>query len=193
MRGDEKMVNFCEILSDNPVIGAIRNDDDLENVLNSDVKMVFTLYGNLMNIEEICKELKKNDKIVFVNIDMIEGLRGDKFGIEFIKEKVNPHGIISTNGQVLKHAKHLGIFTIQRLFILDSISIETGLSIAKTIKPDAIEILPGIAYKAVELIKDKVSQPLITGGLIYSQKDAVKALAAGVIGVSTSSRALWDF
>ena len=112
---------------------------------------------------------------------------------EFIKEKVKPHGIISTNGHVLKHAKHLEIFTIQRLFILDSISIETGLSIAKTINPDAIEILPGIAYKAVELIKHKVSQPLITGGLIYSHKDAVKALAAGVIGVSTTSRDLWDF
>ena len=60
-------------------------------------------------------------------------------------------------------------------------------------KPDAIEILPGIAYKAVELIKDKVSQPIITGGLIYSQRDAVKALAAGAIGISTSARALWDF
>lgn len=187
------MINFCEILSDNPVIGAIRSDEDLMRIIDSDLKMVFTLYGNLMNIEEICSELKKNDKIVFVNIDMIEGLRGDKFGIEFIKEKVRPHGIISTNGQVLKHAKNLGIFTIQRLFILDSISIDTGLSIAKTIKPDAIEILPGIAYKAVELIKEKVSQPIITGGLIYSQRDAVKALAAGAIGISTSARALWDF
>lgn len=187
------MINFSEILSDNPVIGAIRNEKDFEVVINCDVKMVFVLYGNIINIQDICEKLKRNNKIVFVNLDMIEGLKGDRFGVEFIKEKVKPHGIISTNSHVLKHARNLGLFTIQRLFILDSISIETGVSIAKTIKPDAIEILPGIAYKAVELIKDRVSQPLITGGLIYSQKDAVKALVAGVLGISTSSRDLWDF
>lgn len=187
------MINFSEILRDNPVIGAIRSEKDFSIILDCDIKMVFVLYGNIMNIQDICEELKRNDKIVFINLDMIEGLRGDKFGIEFIKEKVKPHGIISTNSHVLKHAKNLKLFTIQRLFILDSISIDTGISIAKTIKPDAIEILPGIAYKAVELIKDKINQPLITGGLIYSQKDAVKALAAGALGISTSSRDLWSF
>ncbi|MBM6839632.1 glycerol-3-phosphate responsive antiterminator, partial [Clostridium saudiense] len=40
------MINFSEILSDNPVIGAIRNEKDFEVVINCDVKMVFVLYGN---------------------------------------------------------------------------------------------------------------------------------------------------
>ncbi len=187
------MRNFEGMLNDKPVIGAIRNPKDLEVILESNTDMVFVLYGNITNIKDICDQLRKKNKTIFVNVDMIDGLRGDKYGVEFIKEIVNPDGVISTNGHVLKYAIHLGIFTIQRLFIIDSISIETGLNNAKTIKPNAIEILPGIAYKAIELIKDKVRQPIITGGLIYTRKDARQALSSGAIGVSTSSKELWEF
>lgn len=186
------MINFQDELIKNPVIAAIRNEKDLEAVLESDIKIVFVLYGNIMRVKDVCNSLKRKNKLTFVNVDMINGLRGDKYGIEYIKEIVSPSGIISTNGNVLKHARNLGIFTIQRLFIIDSISIETGLSIARTIKPNAIEILPGIAYKAIELIKSMTTEPIITGGLIYTQKDAVQALASGAIGVSTSSRELWE-
>lgn len=186
------MINFQEELINNPVIAAIRNEKDFEAVLESDVKLVFILYGNIMRIKDVCDKLKRRDKLTFVNVDMVDGLRGDKYGIEYIKEVVGPSGIISTNGNVLKHAKNLGVFTIQRLFIIDSISIETGLSIARTAKPNAIEILPGIAYKAIELIKSMTTQSIITGGLIYTQKDAVQALASGAIGVSTSSKELWE-
>ena len=186
------MINFEDELIDNPVIAAIRNEKDFANVLDSDIKIVFVLYGNIISIKDVCHSLKRKNKLTFVNVDMIDGLRGDKYGIQYIKELVNPNGIISTNGNVLKHARNLGIFTIQRLFIIDSISIETGLSIARTIKPNAIEILPGIAYKAIELIKSMTTLPIITGGLIYTQKDAVQALASGAIGISTSSKELWE-
>jgi glycerol uptake operon antiterminator len=192
MKGDGIMINFKDELIDNPVIAAIRNEKDFENVLDSDIKIVFVLYGNIISIKDVCHRLKRKNKLTFVNVDMINGLRGDKYGIQYIKEVVNPNGIISTNGNVLKHARNLGVFTIQRLFIIDSISIETGLSIARTIKPNAIEILPGIAYKAIELIKSMTTLPIITGGLIYTQKDAVQALSSGAIGVSTSSKELWE-
>lgn len=187
------MINFIEILKDNPVIAAVRNIDELEDVLKSEVEIVFILYGNIINIRGICKSIKECGKLAFVNVDMVQGLRGDKFGIEFIKYEVNPDGIISTNGHVLKVASAMGIFTVQRLFIIDSVSIETGLSIAKITKPNALEILPGVAFKAIEIINKRVNLPLITGGLINNQKDAVQALAAGAIGISTSSKALWEY
>lgn len=186
------MINFKDELIDNPVIAAIRNEDDFNAVLESDVKIIFILYGNIISIKDVCNKLRRKNKLTFVNVDMIDGLRGDKYGIEYIKEMANPSGIISANGNTLKHARNLGIFTIQRIFIIDSISIDTGLSISRTIKPNAIEILPGIAYKAIELIKSKTNQPIITGGLICTQKDAVQALSSGAIGISTSSRELWE-
>lgn len=186
------MINFKDELMDNPVIAAVKNEKDFLKVSESDIKIVFLLYGNIISIKDVCYSLKEKDKLSFVNVDMIDGLKGDKHGIQYIKEVVRPDGIISTNGNVLKHAKHLGVFSIQRLFIIDSISIKTDLSIAKTIKLDVIEILPGIAYKAIEVIKSMTSQLIITGGLIYTQKDSVQALALGAIGVSTSSKELWE-
>jgi glycerol uptake operon antiterminator len=89
------MMHFEDLLMTNPVVGAIRNHSDLEAILKSSVNIVFVLYGNILNIKHICDDLKKKEKVVFVHIDMIEGLKSDQKGIEFIKEVVNPFGIIS--------------------------------------------------------------------------------------------------
>jgi glycerol uptake operon antiterminator len=70
------MNNLSEMLIENPVIAAVRNDEDLENVLTSRAQIVFILYGNILNIADICVKLKNVNKTIFVHADMIDGLRG---------------------------------------------------------------------------------------------------------------------
>ena len=53
----------------------------LKNVLNNKVKIVFILYGSLVDIKDICERLKNKNKIVFIHVDMIEGLKSDHKGI----------------------------------------------------------------------------------------------------------------
>lgn len=189
---DEKM-KFEDLLMNNPVVGAIRNKNDLEKILKSDIHIVFVLYGNILNIKHICDALKEKEKIVFVHIDMIEGLKSDHKGVEFIKEIVNPYGIISTKGINIKHAAQLGMFTIQRIFIIDSLAFETGLKNIHDFTPNAVEVLPGIACKVIKALCGKTKLPVIAGGLIKSKGDAVDALSSGAMAVSTSATELWDF
>lgn len=181
-----------KILIENPVIAAVRDDMNLEKALKSKASIVFVLYGNIMNIKDICSKLIQNNKTVFVHIDMIEGLKGDCAGTQFIKNTINPSGIISTKSSNIKYANQLGMCTIQRIFIIDSYSLKTGIKNIKETEPNAVEVMPGVANKIISKIEQNVQIPIIAGGLIDSKKDAMESLAAGAFAISTTCSRLWN-
>lgn len=186
------MSNFDELLIQNPVIAAIRNDSELERALESKVKVVFVLYGDIMKIEEICMRLKEKGKIIFIHLDMIEGLRGDFAGIQFIKNIAKPYGIITTKSANIKYAKQQDILVIQRLFIIDSLSLKTGIRNIQDNLPNAVEVMPGVASKIIKSILSQVKIPIIAGGLIDCKKEIIDSLASGALAVSTTSESLWS-
>jgi len=185
------MNDLTEMLIENPVIAAIRSDENLEDVLTSKAQIVFVLYGNILNISDICDKLKKAGKTIFVHADLIDGLRGDKVGIEFINKYLAVDGIISTKVNCIKYAKQLGLQTILRIFVIDSLSIKTGVKNINETKPSAVEIMPGVAGKAIENLLIETNVPIIAGGLIDKKKDVIDALSVGAIAISTTAEDLW--
>ncbi len=180
-----------EILISNPIICAIKNDKDLIEVLENDIKIVFVLFGNLTSIVDISKKLHEKDKIFFVHLDMIEGLKADEQGISYLKEKANPFGIITTKPNTLKIAKKYDLNTILRLFIIDSMSLVSGIKVTKQNLPDAIEVMPGTSSNAIKKICANVDVPIIGGGLIEDKKDVLNALGSGAIAISTTCKKVW--
>ena len=77
-----------EVLERNPVIPAIKNDMYLEEAKNSSSEIVFVIISNLLNVTDIVAELKKAGKIVFVHVDMIEGLSSSAYGVEYIIKNI---------------------------------------------------------------------------------------------------------
>ncbi|EJP6471002.1 glycerol-3-phosphate responsive antiterminator [Clostridium sp. FAM 1755] len=186
-------MNLTEVFIENPVIAAIRDEKDLEKVLESNVKIVFVLFGNIINIRGICHKLKEKQKKIFVHVDMIDGLKGDAAGIEYLKECVELDGIISTKTSNIKHATQVGLYAIQRIFIIDSLSLKTGIKNILEHRPTAVEVMPGIASKIINKLEAKVKNiPIIAGGLIKEKKDVIESLSAGAVAISTTSRDLWD-
>jgi glycerol uptake operon antiterminator len=186
------MYTLEETLIENPIIAGIRNESDFQKVISSNAEVVFVLYGSIMTIKDISERLKSYNKLVFIHIDMIEGLRGDAASLEFIKKNAEPFGIITTKPSNIRHAKQLGLSTIQRIFIIDSLSLDTGIRNIKEVVPDAVEVMPGIASKIINIIQKQVPVPIIAGGLIKNKKDAVEALSSGAAAISTSAAELWD-
>ena len=185
------MYDLEDLLAEVPVIAAIRNNEDLERVLRCDIKIVFVLYGSIMDIGDICQRLRAAQKLIFVHIDMIDGLKSDAKGIEFIQKTANPYGVITTKTANIRSASSLGLCTILRVFILDSQSLQTGIHNIHTVAPNAIEVLPGVASKIINIIKKDTHIPIIAGGLINNKKDVMDAMAAGAIAVSTSKEEVW--
>lgn len=184
--------SFEELLIENPVVGAIRNDNDLKKIILSKVQIVFILYGSITNIGNICDTLKKADKIVFIHVDMIDGLKSDQKGIEFIKVHANPFGIITTKQNNIKYAHKLGLYTIMRIFVIDSLSLETGIKNIQAVLPNAVEVMPGIASKIIRSLEKEIHLPIIAGGLINTKKEIMESISAGAMAVSTTAQELWD-
>lgn len=182
-----------EILERNPIIPAIKNEDGLNEVLESSSEIIFVIMSNLINIQGIVKKLKEAKKIVFVHIDMIEGLSSSSYGVEYFISHIKADGIITTKHNVVAFAKKRNVSVIQRFFVLDSFSFKNTIMHIRENKPDAVEVLPGVMPKIIKRICNLVNIPVITGGLIDEKEDIINALRAGAEGISTTDKKLWDF
>lgn len=173
------------------IILALRNPEDALKLQRLPTPgWVFILGGAIGPVIGATRKLSSMGWTVFIHVDMVKGLTNDADGIRFLQESASPCGIISTHPYALSHAKKLGLLCIQRIFLLDSQSIESGLKQVSRGDADIIEVLPGILPEIISSISESVLQPLIAGGLITTQRQIAEALKAGAVGVSTSSRAL---
>lgn len=182
---------FFSYIEENPIIAALSNLENIDEVIKSPCKIVFLLKGDIMNLEEVVERLRSAGKFVCIHVDLIEGFSRHPVALEYIDKIINPDGIISTKSSIIKTAKNLGIFTIQRLFVLDSLALRTGKESINNIKPDAVEILPGLMPKVIEEVHKETRIPIIAGGLIRDKEDVIEALSAEAIGVSTSEVRVW--
>ena len=183
---------LVEVLQDTPVISAVRHIKYLDDALKSQSDIIFILTGDIMNLQSVVLKCHEYGKIVFLHLDLIKGFSRDVSAIRFIKEVIKTDGVISTKNSLLKTAKNEGLFTILRIFMLDSSSYELAVKAVHEIRPDAIEIMPGVIPKTIERACDHLKVPIIAGGLIENKKEVVMALKNGATGISTTDIKLWN-
>lgn len=175
-----------------PVIPAIRDVEKIDIALSKDARSIFLLTGNILNIKNIVNQAKRADKRIFVHIDLLEGISKNRMGIKYIAQEVKPDGIITTRANLISCAKAEGLFAIQRIFVLDSLAIDTAAKSIKNVNPDAIEILPAVIPKIIRRICQRVSHPVIAGGLIEEKSEVESALKEGARAISVSKEDIWD-
>ncbi len=174
-----------------PIIAAVRSIDDLSDVYSSNSEVIFLLTSNILILKDTIDDIKQHNKMVFIHFDLVEGLGKDYKAVEYLKEVVKPDGIISTRNNILTYAKELGMPCIERIFLLDTQALKTGLNSIKQIEPTAIEVMPGVAHNVTRELATEVYHPIIAGGLVKTKEDVINALASGAVAVSTSEKSLW--
>ncbi len=185
------MDDLVEVIRSFPIIAAVRHYENLDEALRSGVNVIFLLTGDIFSIGDVVSKIKKNGKAAFVHADMIEGLGHDRASMEYIAKIIRPDGIISTRSYTIKYAREVGLFSIQRFFLVDSQGLNTGINEVRKSMPSAIEVLPGILHEKTGCVVSKVRTPVIAGGLIESKADVILALKAGAIAISASKKELW--
>ncbi len=183
---------FFSLIEENPSIAGIKDDAGLRLVLQSDCKVVFVLFGNVMNINGIVHKLKEHGKMVFINVDLIDGFSSREIVLEFLKQHTLADGILSSKATMIKAAKALNLFTIHRFFLIDSFSYRNLAKQAEISRPDCIEIMPGCMPKVIGWVVDSITLPVIAGGLVCDQDDAEAALKAGARAVSSTNPVVWS-
>jgi glycerol uptake operon antiterminator len=191
-KGDSMDQKLYDLIEASPVIAAVKDMEGLKACCEAeDVKVVFVLFGDICNIDSIVKEIKQSGKVVMVHIDLIAGLSSKEIAVDYIKNYTEVDGIISTRPAMIKRAKELSLYTTLRVFILDSMAFENIEKQVNQVRPDIIEILPGLMPKMIRRVSRLVKVPVIAGGLISEKEDVMAALLAGAISVSSTNQDVW--
>ncbi|WP_152655218.1 glycerol-3-phosphate responsive antiterminator [Oceanobacillus sp. CFH 90083] len=173
------------------VLPAVRRMKDFEKALESDHPYIVILESRLVQLKSMIDYSHRADKKVLIHFDLIQGLKADEYGVEFLYREMKPDGIISTRGNVISAAKKHQLLAVQRVFLLDSVALEHSMKLMERLQPDYIELLPGLLPEKIKQIKEDYDVPLIAGGFIEEENQVNQALEAGAVAVTTSDRELW--
>lgn len=174
-----------------PVIPAVRTVKDFEDLMDWHFPYLILLEGHLGHLQGLLQLAHRHGKKVILHADLVQGLKNDEYGAQFLCQAMKPDGLISTHQSVITTARKRGILAIQRIFLLDSHSLETSYRILKTSQPDYLEVLPGVLPSVIQEVRERTRLPILSGGFIRTQEDIRAALRAGATAVTTSSRELW--
>ena len=172
-----------------PVIAAIR-DDKWRKALSSPCDVLFYLQADLMTVKERIRQAHEADKILFVHLDLADGIGKDRSGIDYLAT-CGVDGIISTKAHIIRLAKEAGLLTVQRFFALDSQGMDSVQEMLKSTSPHFMEIMPGVIPKVVRRFSGG-SIPVIAGGLIDTRQEVTAALGSGATAISTGAAFLWE-
>ncbi len=187
-----KEVNIYEKLRNNPIIAAIKDESELDELLESDVEVIFVLQSSLLTIKELSTRIEASGKVGFVHLGLIKGLSDDEVGLRFLKEHTSFSGIISTKWPQLVRAQALGFMTVHRNFLVDSLAFNALRKSQNPKFPDFIEILPNPNGKTIKAVTEQIKRPLIVSGLITDKEDVITALKNGAIAISSTNKKVWE-
>lgn len=183
---------FIEMTGKCPIIPAIKNDEWLASVQTADCDLAYILYGNICNIADIVDQVKEAGKKAIVHVDLIAGLASKEFAVDFLKKYTKADGVISMKPMMIKRARELNFFTIQRFYTIDALSYANVVKHAKNCDPDVVEIMPAGLTKIIGYLLEDIKKPIIASGLVMDEKDVMGVLKVGALAVSTTNRPLWN-
>lgn len=171
------------------IIPAISNYKDFELFLESELELCILLDFHIGQLQELMNRLKQNNRQAWVHIDLIQGISSDKFGAEYLCQALKVDGLISTKGSVLMAAKANHKKAIQRVFLIDRLSLNRSMELVDKIQPDIVEVLPGIAARV--MVDMNCPYPMMAGGLFGSNEEIEEVLDLGFVAITTSTKSLW--
>jgi len=182
-----------KLIAGKKIGAAIRRAEDLEEaVRHPNISSIFLLGGDINLLPAMVKKVRAADKVLLVDIDLLEGIGKDRAGVCLLTRMGVP-GIVTTKSNLVKYAKDEGIMVVQRLFMVDSESLKTAIRVAGNVRPIAVEILPAtVPQFVIEDLKKALGLPVLGGGLLKTEADVKEALSKGIDAISTSLRHLWN-
>lgn len=184
---------YYDAIEGNPVIAAVKDMEGLERCCGlEDIKVVFILFGDICSIGDIVAKVKENGRLAMVHVDLITGLSSKEVAVDYIRKHTQADGIITTKPPLIRRGKELSLCTVLRYFLIDSMALANIKSQQSTVRPDFIEVLPGLMPKVIRNICRSTRTPIIAGGLITDKEAVMGALDAGAIAVSTTNQGVWE-
>lgn len=183
---------MIDILKNQICVPVVHSMKRLEKFIESDLIVCILQDIHISLLEHMIKTLHDNNKLALVHIDMVHGISSDEHGAEFLCQRLRADGVISSKTRIIETTKKNKKIAIQRMFLIDSKSIERGIETLQKSQPDIVEVMPAIAYKIIPYIKSQINMPLIGGGLLKTKEDILQGLEAGCMAFTVSDLCLCE-
>jgi glycerol uptake operon antiterminator len=173
-----------------PCCAAVTAEEHLDAALESPSPVIFLLRGNGLTLSHLVRRVHHAGKLVAVHVDLVSGLRADRASVVWLA-RAGVDGVISSHGQLMPAIRHEGMTAIHRLLLGRRSQLDTAVAAIGRSAPNIVEILPGVILPSVVALMPRFDVPVLAGGFIRNAADVQAVLAAGALGVTTSSQALW--
>lgn len=174
-----------------PILAAVKNEDDLRMSRSLKCKIIYVLYGDICNIKSIIETVHGMGKYAIVHIDLINGFSSKDICVDYMQQHAGADGIISTKPHLIKRARELGLFSVQRFWVMDAITYYNVAKYVKNAQPDIVDLMPAGLNKAIRYLNQEIDKPMMASGLVLDKEDVRNALDAGAIALSTANKDLW--
>ena len=125
-REDRMQKVFREAVEANPIIAAVKDEDGLKNCCeNEEIGVVFLLFGDICSIGGLVERVHRAGKIAMVHMDLIGGLSPKEVSVDYLKYTAHADGILTTKNAMIQRAKELQLFTVLRVFVIDSMALKS--------------------------------------------------------------------
>ena len=181
---------FIERVAADPCCAAITDDESLGEALASRAPVIFLLRGNGLAIAPLVRSVHDAGKLVAVHVDLVGGLHADRASVDWLAG-AGVDAVISSHGQLMAAIRHGGMTAIHRLLLVRRSQLDSAVSAITRSAPTIVEILPGVLFPSVVDLMPPFDVPVLAGGFVRTAADVQAILAAGALGVTTSSHALW--
>ena len=186
------MNRLLPYLKRSPIIAGVKSVESAEKAMAAGVSILFFLSGTIFDLKRLVSVRKKETPLVFAHVDLLQGIGKDGSGMRFLARELGVEGILTTRSSLTRAAKQEGLFTIQRVFALDSEALKTGFSVLRSAEPDAVEVLPALILPHIHhRIPVAELPPIIAGGLVETVEELKAILRTPALAVSTSREELW--
>ena len=180
------------LLQQTPIIPAVRKPEHIDLAIAAHGKVIYFLTGNPENCESMIQKVLAAGKLPIVNLDLLNGFSRDKYAVNYLK-RCGASGVISTHVDTLRHVRSIGLYTVQRTFLVDSGAAETITAQLRSTPVDALEVLPAmVAPRLLDRVRGASPDTVVTGGgLIGSMKEVEDLLLQGLAAVSIGNPEMW--
>ncbi len=96
-----------EHFNNQKILPAANNIKEFEKLMETDFEYVILLNSHIAQLTALMKLARRHQKKVLLHVDLVQGLRSDEYGAEYLCQKVKPAGLISTRTPVIQMAKKI--------------------------------------------------------------------------------------
>ncbi len=183
---------FIARLAGTPCCAAIVADRHLDVAIASRAPILFILRGNGLELGPVVRRIHDAGKLVAVHLDLVAGLRDDPVGVSWLA-RAEVDAIITSRGRLIPLIRQERVVAIERLLLSRRSHLEAASAALSRSSPDIVEVLPGVILPSIAHMIPRFAVPVLAGGFVRTPADVRAILAAGAVGVTTSSQALWEF